>query len=369
MIKVFKRIASGAGASFLISAINFISFVILPSYASYTGDFAIFSEANIYSGFYNSTIAVAAGSVALLTLHSENNSHVRLYCLISLLMIVLFLLWSEWRESELILAYAILSVQSYVITSKRYLFDQVSTAYKLAFHPIMFILCVSLQESVGVKLAWTSLYLYCAIFSVILWRYELFMIIGKAITFENNLDFTRLGYLLLSCAALPFLVQMDLPFLKMRDLDIAYFSIIHKIIYSIPVAITGINLPLLVDLYEKGTRREFVMIMITIAVAVSCLTTATLMCLNIFTNIHFDKLLIMSIIFISGTYAFLNIMLSIAVIISSRKSFYVVLGIIFISSFGYLFESFRYFIIYKGLIFLIASMAFFKYFFMAKSHE
>ena len=118
LAKTLKSIANGAGASILISVISFISFVILPSYASYTSDFKIFGEANIYSGFYNSSIAVAAGSVALLTLHSKNKSFVRLYFLISFLIIVPFLIWSDWRESELIVAYAVLSVQGYVITSQ-----------------------------------------------------------------------------------------------------------------------------------------------------------------------------------------------------------------------------------------------------------
>ena len=362
LAKTLKSIANGAGASILISVISFISFVILPSYASYTSDFKIFGEANIYSGFYNSSIAVAAGSVALLTLHSKNKSFARLYFLISFLIIVPCLIWSDWRESELIVAYAVLSVQGYVITSQRYLLDKVSTAYKLSFHPIIFMLCVSLQESFGVSLPWTSIYLYCAVFSVILWRYELCMTIRKTMAFKNNLDLKRLGYLLLSCAALPFLVQMDLPFLKYHELDIAYFSIVHKIVYSIPVALTAINLPLIVNVYEKGTRRDFLMIAIIISSAVLFLVIATLVGLNVFTDIYFDRVLIMSIVFISVTYAFLNLMLSIAAIVTSRISLYVTLVIIMIASLGYFFQSFGFYIIYKGAIFLVASIVMVRYF-------
>lgn len=369
MIAIFKRIAVGSLASFLISFVNFITFAVLPSYVAYMSDFAVFGEANIYSGFYNSIIATAAGSVALLTLNSKNNSHVKLYCLTSLLVTAFFLLWSGWRESELIFAYAILSVQNYSITSKRYLADKISTAYKLSFHPIMFFLSVSLQESFGFKLAWTSLYLYCAIFSFLLWRYELCMIIRKAMEFENTLDFKRLGYLLLSCSALPLLVQMDLLFIKIHGLDIAYFSVVHKIIYSIPIAIVGINIPVFVDIYEKGKREEFVMMIMIVTVAVSFLTVATLVSLNAFTDIYFDTRIILSVIFISATYSFLNLMLSVVVIIRGREMFYMVFGIILISALGYFLEEYTYFIIYKSTIFIASSVVMLKLYFSAKSHE
>ncbi len=369
MNNIYKSITNGAGASFLTSAINFTSFIILPSYASYTSDFTIFSEANIYSGFYNSVIAVSAGSVALMTLHTKSISYTRLYFLISFLIIVGFLLFSEWRESELILAYAILSIQNYIIVSKRYLSDSGYTAYKLAFQPVIFFLSVSLQKTVGWDFAWTTLYLYCAIFSLMVCRHELRMIINKIMRFENNLDFKRLVYLLLSCAALPLLVQMDLPFININNLDIAFYSVAHRIAYSIPVAITGINVPLLVGIYEHSTRQKFMYTAMIITLAVCFMVTAILVFLNLFSDIYFDNLLIASILFLSASYAFINIMLSVGAIIYSRKVFYIVSTIILVSSFGYFFQSYVSFIIYKGIILLLATVIIFKFKMFEKIHE
>ena len=369
MTSILKSMTGGSTVSVLISFINFLTFVILPSFVTYKSSFAVFSEANIYSGFYNAIIATSAGSVALLVLNKKNYFHTRLYLMMSLIFMIFFIIWSDSQETRLIIAYALLSLQNYSISSQRYLNDRFLIVSKLAFQPVTFLLSIILQESLGIKFDWTTLFLVCSIASLVVCRREIVNTFSTIMRFKDSPDTKRLIYLVLACSSLPLLVQMDLPFIKINNLDIAYYSIVHKIIYSIPIAIVGVNVPILLSIFEKGDRIGFVKMSLSISLITSFIAAIVMFLLDFMTDISFELSLALAVIFIISTYSFLNILLSVLAIITSSNVFFIVFSLIIISCLGYFFYVFEYFIIYKGILFMIYSLAVLKIYFFKKIYE
>lgn len=368
MKEFLKTILNAGTASFVVSAVNFLTFVILPSYFLFKDDFAAFADANIFSGFYNSIIATSAGSVALFAITSKNKSFVTIYLVLTVIIFFIFLFWADTREAQLILGYLLLSIQNFSITSKRYLNDKVFTAYKLTIQPAIFLFFIFFQDFFGINLGWTSLFLLSSIISVLIINKDFFYSINIIRYFESKYNPKRLYYLLLASSSLPLLVQMDLPYIKIYDLDVAYFSIIHKLIYSIPVAIIAINIPTLIKIYSSGNHKVYINLLILISFITAVVSIFIMLALNIYTDIFIDLVMIFSVAYITFSYSFLNAILSVLSILESKEVFYIVFLIAMASCFGYLFNEFKFFIIFKATVFMIFSI-YLKMIYLKRSHE
>jgi len=277
--------------SFAISFLSFSTFVLIPSLFGLEV-YRSFAESNVYAGIFNAAIATSSSVFAINAAITGRSQLLKLYIYLSYTLglgfILLFLALGETGILFLVLAYLVNIEISRMVNYIRQKYNNIKVLAWLILQPLLFLLLIIVAFFILTDVEWEVLFLISSLITLFVSKVYISDEVGFSFPGVTTSRVLGVGTIILSASLIPMVIQLDLLYFDYIRVDIAQYSVYHKVIYSIPIALTGLLIPTFVTFLKEEKTKTFIKSMFGLSVLsfVACLTV--LLALEGFKKIAFD---------------------------------------------------------------------------------